>query len=218
MYHPIFKIVGYNLFAMSNFFDYLNGVYTYLSNLSFDTLAIILGASFSAIFILSVIFCIAFPSVRGKNKRPFFHLLNAYTPLAFVLLLSEYELNKALTFTCFFWVIGYILYGILCLFKPKKEDEEGKTLTISSLPVAQPCAKIYPDIPAAKCSVRLEHALSIADKLLLKNLGKGDRCELEKMKATLSVLQIKGSLTPQEGEILNDTFSALLKLMAKYNL
>lgn len=72
--------------------------------------------------------------------------------------------------------------------------------------------------PAAKNSVRLEHAIAVTDKLLLKNLSKADRSELEKLKNTLAVLKIKGTLNPAESEILNDNFNALLKLMAKYNM
>ncbi len=72
--------------------------------------------------------------------------------------------------------------------------------------------------PAAKNNVRLEHAVAVTDKLLSKNLSKSDRQELEKLKNTLAVLQIKGTLTPTEAEILNDNFNALLKLMAKYNV
>ncbi|MGN0805829.1 MAG: hypothetical protein ACI4MC_02215, partial [Candidatus Coproplasma sp.] len=73
-------------------------------------------------------------------------------------------------------------------------------------------------IPAVQSGVRLDHALSIADKLLLKNLGRGDRQELEKIKTALTVLKVKGTLTAQEGENLNETFNTLLKLMAKYDL
>jgi uncharacterized membrane protein YhaH (DUF805 family) len=203
---------------MSNFFDYLNGVFNFVANIPLENIAMFLSLSFAAIFIITVILAVALPRVRERDKRPFFHLVNVYTALAFVLLLGEYEVKKAIMFACFFWIIGYVCYGILCLFKPKKESENRGAVTVTSLPVSRPSDKIYPDIPAAKCSVRLEHALSIADKLLLKNLGKGDRNELEKMKATLTILHIKGSLSPQEGEILNDTFNALLKLMAKYNL
>lgn len=73
-------------------------------------------------------------------------------------------------------------------------------------------------VQAAKSNVRLEHAVSVTEKLLGKNLGKSDRQELEKLKNTLAVLQIKGTLSPAEAEILNDNFNTLLKLMAKYNV
>ena len=66
--------------------------------------------------------------------------------------------------------------------------------------------------------MRLEHAVTVTDKLLAKNLGKGDRQELEKLKNTLAVLRVKGTLTPSEAEILNENFNTLLKLMAKYDV
>ena len=75
-----------------------------------------------------------------------------------------------------------------------------------------------PQIPAAKNGVRLEHAVAVTDKLLTKNLAKADRLELEKLKNTLAVLKIKGTLNPTEADILNENFNALLKLMAKYNV
>ena len=40
----------------------------------------------------------------------------------------------------------------------------------------------------------------------------------EKMKTALTVLKVKGVLSPEEGEALNEMFNALLKLMAKYDL
>ena len=90
------------------------------------------------------------------------------------------------------------------------------------MPVVQPPRpqpnNVRQEIPAAKSTVRLEHAISVTDRLLQKNLGKGDRQELEKLKNTLAVLQMKGTLTPSDSDILNDNFNALLKLMAKYNV
>ena len=71
---------------------------------------------------------------------------------------------------------------------------------------------------SAKASVRLDHAMTVTDKLLAKSLGKSDRQELEKLKNTLVVLQMKGNLSTAETDILNDNFNALLKLMAKYNV
>jgi hypothetical protein len=73
-------------------------------------------------------------------------------------------------------------------------------------------------VPAATADVRLDHALSITDRLLAKTLTKGDRGEVEKIRSYLSVLSIKGTLSPEEGEALNESFNTLLKLMAKYNL
>ena len=86
------------------------------------------------------------------------------------------------------------------------------------MPASVQARKARVDVPAAKSTVRLDHAVTVTDNLLRKNLGKGDRQELEKLKNTLVVLQMKGTLTPAESDILNDNFNALLKLMAKYNI
>jgi len=92
---------------------------------------------------------------------------------------------------------------------------------LSSMPVS-PAMPSKPERPettvSAKTNVRLEHAVSVTEKLLGKNLGKTDRMELEKLKNTLSVLQLKGTLTPAESDMLNENFNMLLKLMAKYNV
>jgi hypothetical protein len=204
---------------MNNFSYYFNKAYSALAAISFDSLALILICAFVGIFVFALILSLISQKVKVADKRPFFHLLNVFTALALALFISEWEQGKAIASAAIFWCFGYILYGVLCAVTPKvKTQKDVNGITLSSIPAMPPRENIYPDIPAAKNSVRLEHSLSIADKLLLKNLGKGDRQELEKMKSTLTVLQIKGSLTPQEGEILNDIFNALLKLMAKYNL
>ena len=133
--------------------------------------------------------------------------------------LFKCELNQSIIVSALFWVAGYILYGVLCfLSKPtKKIVTPLRQSSLSSLPAVQPKA-VRQDVPAAKNNVRLEHAVSVTDKLLSKNLGKGDRQELEKLKNTLAVLQIKGTLSPAETDILNENFNALLKMMAKYNV
>ena len=71
--------------------------------------------------------------------------------------------------------------------------------------------------PAAQNNIKLDHAVTVTENLLTKNLSKSDRQELEKLKNILAVLQIKGTLTTAESDILNENFNALLKLMAKYN-
>ena len=128
------------------------------------------------------------------------------------------ELPQSVLAAAIFWVAGYLAYGVLCFFSAPTAAKSAATVTLSTMPVQPPAISARPDMPAAKSSVRLEHAISVTDKLLLKNLGKGDRQELEKLKGTLSVLQTKGTLSPLESDILNDNFNALLKLMAKYNI
>ncbi len=107
------------------------------------------------------------------------------------------------------------------MFKRTVKEAPAAQIALSSLPAipaVQPSKAARTEITPAKNSVRLEHAISVTDKLLCKNLGKSDRQELEKLKNTLAVLQMKGTLSPTESDILNDNFNALLKLMAKYNV
>ena len=58
----------------------------------------------------------------------------------------------------------------------------------------------------------------LAQKLLEKELGRGDRQEAEKILSSLRFMQAKGELTPEDNESLNENFNALLKLMAKYSV
>ena len=121
--------------------------------------------------------------------------------------------------TAIFWVAGYLFYGVLCFcseIKKKKKVEVQPALPVQPV-FTQPARPAKSNLPAANSNVRLDHAVTVTDSLLSKNLSKSDRQELEKLKNTLAVLQIKGTLTPAEAEILNDNFNALLKLMAKYN-
>lgn len=211
---------GYNYCVMNGIVEFFKQAYSRLVSVSYDLLLLISLSALGVVFVVVLIACAVSPEVRAASKRPFFHLLNAFSAVVFAVFLMGYEIPPSLIFTALYWCAGYILYGLLCILtKPAKQPVRAVANVVSALPVStSPLGGGYSDVPAAKSSVRLEHALSIADKLLMKNLGKGDRQELEKMKTTLTVMQIKGSLSPQEGEILNDNFNALLKLMAKYNI
>jgi hypothetical protein len=203
---------------MTNFSQVFNIVYKFFNNVSFNNLIIFSLSGFLVVFACSLIGCAFSKKIRRSDKKPFLYFLNAYTLVEFAVFVVGFELSQAAFATAIFYFCGYVLYGCLCLIKGKKVTEFTGKKVVSALPEREKGREDYPDVPAAKNSVRLEHALSIADKLLLKNIARGDRQELEKMKTTLAILQLKGELTPQEGAILNENFNALLKLMAKYNL
>ncbi|MGN0818737.1 MAG: hypothetical protein ACI4L9_07185 [Candidatus Coproplasma sp.] len=205
---------------MNNVALFFTEAYSRLASIPYELLLLLSLSALGAVFIIALFACLVSFRVRTANKRPFFHLLNMFTAIVFAVFLMKFQLSESAMFSALYWCAGYLLYGILCaITKPEKKPVARVANVVSALPAStSPIGAGYPDMPAAKSSVRLEHALSIADKLLMKNLGKGDRQELEKMKTTLTVMQIKGSLSPQEGEILNDNFNALLKLMAKYNI
>ena len=196
-----------------------------LSRVNFPLLLIIDLSAFGAIFLVALLGCLLSERVRSHGKRAFLYAVNALSAVTLAVFLTEFTLSQSVAATACFWLIGFILYGVLCLFKGKAQLQERpeaqpqKVYTVQSMPISSARAQtVQAPAPAAQTGVRLEHALSIADKLLLKNLGRGDRQELEKMKTALTVLKVKGILSVQEGEALNDMFNALLKLMAKYDL
>lgn len=204
--------------GITNFFDNL---FARLSSLKFEHLLIADLCAFGAIFLTVLILCIFSQKMRFFDKRPFLCAVNIFTAVTFAVFATKYAIAYSAAASAAFWCVGYLLYGLLTLFKPSTSyvtKAEVKSSAVSAYRPAQPQTPIPTPAPAVQSGVRLEHALSIADKLLLKNLGRGDRQELEKIKTSLTVLKVKGTLTPQEGEQLNDMFNALLKLMAKYDL
>ena len=198
---------------IDNFFSTLN-------NIPFDTLMWIIWGTFGGIFAVTLIMCIASPRIRTSSKRPYLCLANAYAAVTLAAFLTSNALPQSVLAAALFWCVAYLSYGILVFIGRDKRAQPEAQIAISSLPVQQqPKAVIRPtEVPTAKSNVRLEHAISVTDKLLQKNLGKSDRQELEKLKNTLAVLQMKGTLSPTEADILNENFNALLKLMAKYNV
>lgn len=180
----------------------------------------IIWGSFAGIFVLTFILCLALPGIRSASKRPFLSLANAYSAVTLAAFLTAVELPQAILAAAIFWCAGYVLYGLLCaVTKPAiVRQSTVSQVALTSLPVPPPQKSNNAPVPPVKNSVRLEHAMSVTDKLLGKNIGRGDRQELEKLKNTLTVLQMKGTLSPTESDILNDNFNALLKLMAKYNV
>ena len=190
-----------------------------VAQIPFDTFVYIVWGSYIAIFIVAFFVTLFSQRAKRAEKKPFLSLTNAYSGVNLAVFLLKCTLSESIMVTAIFWVAGYILYGILCFCSVKKKVKEVEHK--AALPVhtvyTQPAVQVANSVPAAKNNVKLDHAVSVTDNLLTKNLAKSDRQELEKLKNTLAVLQIKGSLTPAETEMLNENFNALLKLMAKYN-
>lgn len=194
-------------------------IYSSVSSIPFDTLVWIIIGSFAAITLFVIIMCFAVPKIRSAEKRPYLCLVNAYSAVTLAAFLTHETLAPSALAAVIFWCFGYMLYGVICFISKPAKKAEATPSVVTMLPTRTTApAAPRPDVPAAKSSVRLEHAMSVTDRLLQKNLGKSDRQELEKLKSTLSVLQMKGELSPAESDILNDNFNALLKLMAKYNI
>ncbi len=206
------------------FSNFADKIYSAVAKIPFDSLVWYVWGSYAAVFVLCLVFVLLSKKMKAVSKRPFLCLTNAYAGVNLALFLLKCELAQSVMITVLFWTVGYIFYGALCALSVtksvKRAAETGGT-AVSELPVqAQPPLPkaVKQEIPAAKNNVRLEHAASVTEKLLSKNLGKSDRQELEKLKNTLAVLRIKGTLSPAESEILNENFNTLLKLMAKYNV
>ena len=207
------------------FSDLINKLYNFIDGIPFDGLVWYVWGSYAAIFVSVFVLTLASRRFKAVSKRPFLCLTNAYAGVNLALYLSKCGLAQSVMITALFWTAGYILFGLLCAVsrQPKLEKREAAAggTVVTGLPVqiqAAPPKPVKQDIPAAKNNVRLEHAASVTEKLLSKSLGKTDRQELEKLKNTLAVLRIKGTLSPAESEILNENFNTLLKLMAKYNV
>ena len=202
------------------FSQLIDKMFSTISSVPFDTLVYIILGSFAGIFLLVLIMSLALPKMRSASKRPFLCLVNAYSAVTLAAFLTDNGLPEAVLATALFWCAGYVLYGLLCaVTRPViVRQSTVSQVALTALPVQVPRKTANAPVPEVKNSVRLEHAMSVIDKLLLKNIGKGDRQELEKLKNTLTVLQMKGTLSPTESDILNDNFNALLKLMAKYNV
>ena len=205
--------------GISKFFDF---VINAISRVPFDTLLLIDLCSFCGVFVLTLILCLASRKLRHADKRPFFHFVNAFSAVTLALFATRYNASISIAATALFWCVGYLLYALLCAItrRPKiaVERASAPVPVIQPAPIAGSVSTVPSSAPPAQNVVRLDHALSIADKLLLKTLGRGDRQELEKIKTALTVLKVKGELSPQDGEALNDMFNALLKLMAKYDV
>lgn len=208
----------YDMYQITQFFSY---AFSAVDGIDTDILILAAFGGFLAVFAVAFVGTLLSRRLKSVDKRPFFCFVNLFTVLVFAVFLTAFELHYAAMTAALFWCVGYLLYGLLrAVSKPKrvKGEEEGQPLAVANEPAAPISRPFTPAVPAAKNVVRLEHALSIADRLLAKNLGRSDRQELERMKTTLAVLQVKGALSPQENETLNESFNALLKLMAKYNL
>lgn len=203
------------------------------AKISFNSLVWLIWGSFAAIFVLSLTLCLCLPALRQTSKRPYLCLVYAYTATTLALFLTVYSIEQAAFTACIFWIAGYLSYGLLCAISNRKKRKVRTAPTQVAAcaapalpaqnvqPAPQPAAP-KPPKPAngtfARNNVRLDHAIAVTNRLLEKNLGKTDRQELEKLKNTLEVMKVKGNLTPAEGEILNENFNTLLKLMAKYNI
>lgn len=208
----------------ANFFGILAD---FAGKFSFDAVVWFTWGTFAAVFAAALTLTLACPWLRKAGKKPFLCLVNCYAVITAELFLTQTSLSRAVFVSGVFWLAGYLCYGILCALSRIKTRRPPAQIAATAT-VCPPAQAFYKtpsqtppdgrDLSAAKNNVKLEHAAAVTERLLEKNLGKSDRQQLEKLKTTLEVLRVKGELTPAEGEMLNENFNALLKLMAKYNV
>lgn len=209
---------------MSVLEDFFVSILSQFEKADFSLLILIDLCAFTAVFLLALFGCAFSQNLRRRDKRVYLCAVNAFTAITLAIFLIKFSLAQSVAATAVFWCVGYLTYGALKLFKVKPQTHvqninQQTVSTVSSVRAPRPASPTPPpESLQASGVVRLEHALSIADKLLLKNLGRGDRQELEKIKTALTVLKVKGILSSQEGEALNEMFNTLLKFMAKYDL
>ena len=194
--------------------EFFNNVYVLISSLTLEASLYICWGAFGFVFLLTLVLTLCNAGVRAADKRPYLALVNMFAVVTFALALTEEELPFSLLLAAVFWCFGYLTYGIIALLSRRRPPR--RRPSVPDLP--PPAARMRPSSPPAPSNVRVEHALSVTEKLLAKDLGRGDRQEAERIKAAVTFLQAKGDLTPQDNEALNDNFNTLLKLMAKYNV
>lgn len=195
----------------------LDDIFSSAKRADFGTLALIDIVSFLSVCAVCLIACISLRRLRSVGKRPFLHLVNAFAAVTLAVFSLRYSLSGAVFAAVAVWLTGYLVYGVLCALSHRKRSPQPPPVrVIAEREKAPVCPR--PHTSPAHSAVRLEHALSITDRLLAANPGRGDRQELEKMRTALTLLKVKGSLSPDDGEALNEIFNALLKLMAKYNV
>lgn len=203
---------------MSGVSELLSKVYQSLILLSLDTSLYIAWGAYGVVFVLALCFTLFNKGAKRADKRAFLSFTNAFTAVTLALMLTEKDIPFSLLSAALFWCVGYMLYGLLVLLSERSPARQ-EPMAAVAVTSAMPKGNVFkPDVPPAKSNVRLDHALSVTEKLLGKELARSDRQEVERIKTTLSALVLKPGLTPEENDRLNENFNTLLKLMAKYNV
>jgi hypothetical protein len=210
--------LGYNEPDMIDFYTLFTRLFDWFQTIPFAYLLLFSWGIYALLAFFTLLYRLWVRKKSTSQRSVFMGLTAWFSVFTFVIFAFTFPVPQSVLAACLFYIVGSIISLLLSLV-PKQKGEQPQTiryLTQKSAP--SPLAYMQADLPVANADVRLDHALSITERLLAKSMGRGDRQEVEKIRSTLSVLQIKGTLSPEEGEILNDSFNTLLKLMAKYNL
>lgn len=195
--------------------QFFSSVFAAASGLSLEISLYICWGAFAAVFLGALLLTVFNGGVRAADKRPYLALVNVFSVVTFALALTEKPFAFCAMLAAAFWCVGYLTYGLIVLLSRRRPRRAGR----AALRPAPP-REAFPVVscPPANANVRTEHALSVTQKLLEKDLGRGDRQETERIKTAIDALKAKGALTPEDNARLNDNFNTLLKLMAKYNV
>lgn len=194
--------------------EVIEKIFTFFGTMPLETILIIILSTFGGLSVLVLALTLSVGAVKRANKRPYLSLVNAFTALTLAAILLEYEIETAILFGVSLWFVGFLFYGILSALTPNSTPKVYAPAPVQINKIVRSNEDMSAPIP----NVRLDHALAVSEKLLTKNLSRGDRMEVEKINFSLNTLSKKGEFTLDDGKILNDGFNALIKLMARYNL
>lgn len=194
--------------------QFFKDVYAAISALTLETALYICWGAFLFVFLLALVLTIFNAGVRRADKRPYLAMVNVFAAVTFALALTFEGLSFSVLISAVFWCFAYLSYGLIVLLSRRKKNRQRYALP----DVPPPAESFKPSVRPAKTNVRTEHALAVTEKLLEKDLGRGDREEAEKIRSALGFMRMKGELSPEDNERLNDDFNTLLKLMGKYKM
>lgn len=200
-----------------------------------EAVSVTLFAAPFAAFLCAAIVLAAVKGLRARSKAWFLCLSGACMLLfsAFSVFGGAEPLLLFVAAALAQAALDLALYGGLCLFrpraeKPKKkkrpplpaldEEEEFSAPPLAPAPRKVDCFTDGEGVPPRpRDDVRIDYALSVAERLRTLPLGAGDRLESDKMCELLRIYKDKGALGVSECRTLNDILAALLKMMAKYD-
>lgn len=179
------------------------------------------AAPAAAFLVACAVFCGA-KGKRGASKRWYLYFSAACEALLCALALAAGEdVRPAAAAALASFALSLPLYGLLTLFGKKKEKKAPPVFREEeeeppALPRKVCC---FGDVPRGKMpigDVRMDYALSVAERLRAMPLGAGDRLEADKMCELLHIYKDKAALSGEECGALNDILASLLKMLAKY--
>ncbi len=205
---------------MIDFYAIINQAMEYYFNTSFNLKVLIVLLSFGLVSFLLMIIAPLSKTFKKSSKRAYIVFSILCCVGLYLVMRLEFTIYISSLISFILACVGGLVYLYLILFKAKSNSsrsQRGGDIHVQALSPPPPNA-VRGEGQAVPADVRLEHAVSIIDKLLLLNVSRVDRGTLNSMKATFLLYRQKGTLTAEENKVLNDSLNALLKLMSKYKV